>query len=88
MHTDANSSQVLEEAVGYIRLVVVAYRVPDGRILVGAGPVLSYYEFTHSMADRLTDESWRELLQKAPPDPVSWSTIYSGAQAQPALQAP
>jgi hypothetical protein len=72
VHTDQNTMQVLEEGVGYVRLMVVAYKVPDGRVLVGAGPVMSYYEFKHPIADRLTDEAWRELLESDPPDDPEW----------------
>jgi hypothetical protein len=72
VHTDANTMNVLEEGVGYIKLMVVAYRVPDGRILVGAGPVMSYYEFKHPASDRLTDEAWRDLLESDPPANVEW----------------
>jgi len=58
VHTDTNPPrQVLEEGVGYVDLIMVAYKLPDGRILIGAGPVFSYYEFKHPMAERLTDES-------------------------------
>jgi hypothetical protein len=76
VHTDGNSKMVLEEAVGWVRLVLVAYKVPDGRILMGAGPVFSYHEFKHPMADRLTDESWRELLEANPPALPAWSTVH------------
>lgn len=62
VHTDQNTKQVLEEGLGYVDLIVVAYKVPDGRILIGAGPVMTYYEFKHPMEDRLTDEKWREML--------------------------
>ncbi|RLG18184.1 dTDP-glucose 4,6-dehydratase, partial [Candidatus Micrarchaeota archaeon] len=72
VHTDMNSGAVLEEGTGYVKFIVVAYKVPDGRILIGAGPVLSYYEFKHPMSDRLTDEKWRELLSSDPPDEPEW----------------
>lgn len=72
VHTDINSGMVLEEGVGYVDLILVAYRVPDGRIIVGAGPVLSHYEFKHSMDERLTDEAWVKLLQTNPPNRASW----------------
>ncbi len=72
VHTDQNSRQVLEEGVGYVRLIVVAYKVPDGRVLVGAGPVMSYYEFKQPMAERLTDEAWREMLGSDPPENPEW----------------
>jgi len=63
VHTDCNTRKVLEEGVGYVNLILVAYNVPDGRIIVGAGPVFSYYEFKHPMDDRLTDEKWNEMLE-------------------------
>ena len=72
VHTDYNTGKVLEEGVGYVKLILVAYRVPDGRILLGAGPVFSYYEFKHPMKDRLTDEAWKEMLQDNPPDMPKW----------------
>jgi len=72
VHTDGNTGQVLEEGVGYVDLIVVAYRLPDGRVLIGAGPVMSYYEFKHPMGDRLTDEAWRELLATNPPMKPEW----------------
>jgi len=68
VHTDGNTGQVLEEGSGYVKLIIVAYKVPDGRILVGAGPVMSYYEFKHPMQNRLTDEDWREMLNSNPPE--------------------
>ena len=64
--------QVLEEGVGYVDLMVVAYKVPDGRILIGAGPVMSYYEFKQPMQSRLTDEQWRDMLQSNPPERPEW----------------
>ncbi|MDP2896492.1 MAG: DUF3160 domain-containing protein [bacterium] len=75
VHTDINSKKVLEEGVGYVKLMVVAYKVPDGRTLLGAGPVFSYYEFKWPMGDRLTDEKWTAMLESgtnpAQPDWVS-----------------
>ncbi len=77
VHTDGNTEQVLEEGVGYVDLVVVAYKLPDGRILVGAGPVMSYYEFKQPMDDRLTDEAWRELLDSNPPEKPEWTANFA-----------
>ena len=77
VHTDQNTRQVLEEGTGYVDLIVVCYRQPDGRLVAGAGPVLSYYEFKHPMSDRLTDPKWRQMLQggKAPQRP-KWLKSY------------
>lgn len=71
VHTDINSYQVLEEAVGNVKFIVAAYTIPDGRIILGAGPVFSYYEFKWPMDDRLTDEKWTEMMEKGenPPQP-------------------
>ncbi|MHC1574252.1 MAG: DUF3160 domain-containing protein [Candidatus Methanogasteraceae archaeon] len=77
VHTDGNTQQVLEEGVGYVDLIVVAYKLPDGRILVGAGPVMSYYEFKHPMSERLTDEAWRDLLAASPPEKPEWVSNFA-----------
>jgi hypothetical protein len=76
VHTDANTEAVLEEGVGYVDMVIVAYKLPDGRILIGAGPVMSYYEFKQPMDERLTDEKWREMLEEKPPERPDWSSTY------------
>jgi hypothetical protein len=78
VHTDVNTpAQVLEEGVGYVDLVLVAYKVPDGRIIIGAGPTLSYYEFKQPIDNRLTDEQWKEMLQsgQTPPRPA-WTGSF------------
>jgi hypothetical protein len=72
VHTDPNTYMVLEEGVGSVNPILVAYTVPDGRIIVGAGPVFSYYEFKHPMDDRLTDEMWEKLLRNNPPERPEW----------------
>lgn len=74
--TDTNTGQALEEGVGYVKLLLAAYRQPDGRIVLGVGPVLSHYEFKHPIADRLTDEAWRELLGANPPEPAPWTASF------------
>jgi hypothetical protein len=76
VHTDPNSGNVLEEGVGYVDMIVVAYKVPDGRILIGAGPVMTYYEFEQPMSGRLTDEEWRGMLKNSPPSKPEWSGSF------------
>ena len=82
VHTDINTKKVLEEGVGNVDLILVAYKQPDGQIVVGAGPALSYYEFKHPMSDRLTDEKWREMLssEDAPEQPMWIKDITGCAQ--------
>lgn len=77
VHTDGNTKKVLEEGVGYIKTLIVAYKLPEGHILLGVGPAFSYYEFKQPMEDRLTDETWREMLNtKYPPGP-EWTKSFS-----------
>ncbi|AKB32447.1 dTDP-D-glucose 4,6-dehydratase [Methanosarcina siciliae HI350] len=76
VHTDGNTGDVLEEGTGYVDMVVVAYKLPDDRILIGAGPVFSYYEFKQPMSERLTDEKWREMLEEEPPETPEWTSAY------------
>ena len=79
VHTDTNSPQeVLEEGVGYVDLILVAYKVPDGRTIIGAGPTLSYYEFKQPIGNRLTDEQWKQMLEsgQTPPRPDWVSSFY------------
>ena len=60
VHTDLNTMKCLEEGVGYIDLVIVAYE-DNGNIYLSAGPIFSYYEFKQPIDDRLTDEKWEEM---------------------------
>ena len=79
VHTDTNiPAQVLEEGTGYVDLILVAYKVPDGRIIIGAGPTLSYYEFKQPIDNRLTDEQWKQMLEsgQTPPRPAWTSSFY------------
>jgi len=78
VHTDTNPPQeVLEEGVGYVDLILVAYKVPDGRIIIGAGPTLSYYEFKQPMGDRLTNEQWKQMLESGQtPSRPDWTGSF------------
>ena len=60
VHTDINTGQVLEEGVGSpFNIYVIINNAQGVRICRGA--VFSYYEFKHSMEDRLTDKKWQEM---------------------------
>ncbi len=68
---------VLQEGVGEFRTMLVAYKLPQGHIVLGAGPVFSYYEFKHPSSDRLTDEKWREMLNSGKaPKPPTWTSSF------------
>ncbi len=60
VHTDLNTSQVLEEGVGSPFHIYVIIRDPKGYRLCH-GAVFSYYEFKHPLDDRLTDEKWQRM---------------------------
>ena len=76
VHTDQNSSSVLEVASGNLDNCVIIYRRADGVTEAAVGPVLSYYQFQWPMADRLTDEAWREMLQAGTPERPRWTEEY------------
>ncbi|HUL62170.1 MAG TPA: DUF3160 domain-containing protein, partial [Methanocella sp.] len=61
VHTDSNSGQVLEEAVGDPAHVFVIVPI-DGKLTLTQGAIFSYYEFKQPMSDRLTDEAWQAKL--------------------------
>jgi hypothetical protein len=73
VHTDTNSGQVLEEAVGDAFPVYVIVLV-DGEQVVAVGGVFSYYEFKQPMSNRLTDEEWQELSPR--PDRPAWTDSF------------
>ncbi|MFW6134801.1 MAG: DUF3160 domain-containing protein [Elusimicrobiota bacterium] len=78
VHTDGNTKKVLEEGTGFIKTAIIAYKLPQGHIVLGMGPVFSYYEFKQPMDDRLTDEAWREILEgNNPPDEPEWIKNFS-----------
>jgi len=77
VHTDGNTEKVLEEGVGYIKTAVIAYKLPEGHILLGVGPTFSYYEFKQPMENRLTDEEWRKILDSNPPPESEWIKTFS-----------
>jgi RNA polymerase sigma factor (sigma-70 family) len=82
VHTEGNTNQVLEEGTGYVDLGVFVYQQPDGRLVLGAGPVLSYHEFKQPMKDRLTDEGWRELLKKGNVKQAEWTKAYQSGKGK------
>ena len=75
VHTDLNTKKCLEEAVGYVDLIIVAYPTEHG-IYAGAGPIMSYYEFKQPIENRLTDEEWKDMLATSPPPRPSWISSF------------
>jgi len=77
VHTDTNSQTVLEVALGKFNVLVVVYADVDGTLHAAAGPVYNYFEFTQPLSNRLTDESWRDILASNPPEPPEWTILFS-----------
>ena len=91
VHTDVNSGTVLEEGVGRPSIILVAVSI-GGQVILTQGAVMSYYEFTWPMDDRLTDEAWQEMLDLGtePPLPswtesfvIEWDNIIGALTASP-----
>jgi hypothetical protein len=72
VHTDTNTSQVLEEGVGSAFPIYVVV-VVDGQQVVTMGGVFSYYEFKWPMSDRLTDEKWQGMPR---PEGPKWTGSF------------
>jgi hypothetical protein len=73
VHTDVNTNQVLEEGVGDAFVIFVVVPI-EGQTVLTMGAVFSYYEFTHPMSDRLTDEAWQAMSPK--PDQPVWTESF------------
>lgn len=87
VHTDPNTNECLEEGVGYpLEMDVIVYEGGSARICRGA--LFSYYEFKQPIADRLTDEKWREMLfSDTPPVMPEWvETLLAAKSNRPAEQ--
>lgn len=83
---------VLEVGVGRVDEVYVVVPVVDetGTVFleVAKGGVFSYYEFPWPAADRLTDGTWREMLQEgnAPERPPWRDTFFTSETAYTEIQ--
>ena len=78
VHSDLNPNhkECLEEGVGHANHIFVVVPI-EGKLYLTRGSVFSYYEFTHPIADRLTDEKWQQLLgTKDAPKPPYWTSSF------------
>jgi len=76
VHTDPNEGEVLEEAVGRPMVILVAVQI-EGQVVLTRGAVFSYYEFTWPMDDRLTDESWQDMIAQGEVPPLpTWTDSF------------
>ncbi len=82
VHTELNTSQVLEEGVGFPFHIYVIISDSKGRRITH-GAVYSYYEFKHPLDDRLTDEKWQKMGKdnQRPPLPQWAHSFMAVSQA-------
>ncbi|MGB7570061.1 MAG: DUF3160 domain-containing protein [Chitinivibrionales bacterium] len=76
VHTDPNTSQVLEVGVGKPMCLYVVVPI-EGKLQVCRGAMFSYYEFLHSMNDRMTDVEWNTMLASSKPAVPTWESEFS-----------
>lgn len=73
--TDPNGI-VLEEGTGNIADIYVVVPI-DGKLRLAKGGVYTHYEFPWNMADRLTDEKWRAMIdENKQPAMATWTADY------------
>jgi len=67
--------RVLEEGVGYPTKIYVV--IPNSPYRIAVGAVYTYYEFTVSPEDRMTDEDWQAMLESGnAPDAPDWTSMF------------
>lgn len=74
--SNPDAGTVLQVGTGYVDYIYVITDSPQGLQLT-RGSVYSYYEFINDIDNRLTDETWREMIQgnNLPPRPI-WSSEF------------
>ena len=71
--------RVVEIGTGRIDRIYVLVPDDQGTFQVAVGGVYSYYEFPWPVANRLTDEAWREMLRTGDaPERPSWEAVTAG----------
>jgi len=77
VHTDLNTNRCLEEGVGYVHLMVVAFPTEKGPVAC-VGAVFEHHEFAWPLSEgRLTDEEWMSMLKDGTaPAPAPWARDF------------
>jgi hypothetical protein len=71
------TENALEVATGRIDVIYVLVPNDDGLFQVARGGVYSHYEFWQPIAERLTDEEWRAMLDNGTaPDRPPWQDAF------------
>jgi hypothetical protein len=78
--TSVDPPEVLEQGVGRVFEIYVAVPV-EGRLVIAKGGVFSHYELVQPLSDRLTDESWRAMLDAGDAPPLAgWTGSFMVTQ--------
>jgi len=82
--TNGEIGLVLETAVGIPYRLYIPLNDKQGgkRIAIGYG--FSYYEFTHSMSNRLNNEQWKAIVYKDNVDMIQYLPFWMKGKVQPA----
>ena len=69
--------QVVEIGTGRVDTIYVIVPDDHGGFQLAQGAAYSYYEFLQPLADRLTDEAWRAMLDAGQqPDRPAWEAVF------------
>ncbi|MBI9051206.1 MAG: DUF3160 domain-containing protein [Anaerolineaceae bacterium] len=66
---------VLEAGVGQLNRIYIAVPL-EGKLQIAQGGVFTYYEFTQPREQRLTDEAWRDMLEKNQATLPEWISAF------------
>ena len=72
VHTDPNTGNVLEVGTGVPFLLFAVVQDNHGNLRLTVGGTYSYYEFQWPLNDRLTDETWHDMLAANTPVLPTW----------------
>jgi hypothetical protein len=71
---------VLHAGTGPVDLAIMVAETPDGGLTAFAGPAMSYYDYTTTGFQRLTDEEWETSYLSQATRPA-WTSSYLANEA-------
>lgn len=75
--------EALEVGVGKAHEIYVIVNI-EGKLKLTRGAIFSYYEFWWPISDRLTDETWQEMLRlRREPLQPDWTELYKSDEYRP-----
>lgn len=74
---------VLHAGTGPVDLAIITAKAPDAATAAFVGPVMSYYEYTTSDFQRLTDEEWENTYLSQATRPAWTSSFLANESGEP-----